>query len=67
MNKIYLKIPRKEITYLNKILEGYDHLGVVSTIDPREGLVMVHHTPDTREEVRRILQNMPFIEEFRDG
>ncbi len=63
-NKILLRIPRKDINFLNKIMEGYDNLGVVSTLDPQEGLVMVRVTPDTRREVMKILAEMPFAIEY---
>lgn len=62
-NKIFLKIPTKEITYLTKIIEGYDNLGVVSTIDAREGRVVIHLTPDTRPEIMEIISRLPFVEE----
>lgn len=66
-NKILLRIPRKDINFLNKIMEGYDNLGVVSTLDPQEGLVMVRVTPDTRREVMKILAEMPFTIEYLTG
>lgn len=65
-NRICLKIPKKEITYLTKIMEGYDNLGVVSTIDPKEGLVKIHITPDTRDAVRKILQHLPFVTDIME-
>lgn len=63
-NKVYLKIPKREITYLTKIIEGFDNLGVVSTINAQEGRVMIHLTPDTREEILAIITNLPFVEEI---
>lgn len=62
-NKVYLKIPKREITYLTKIIEGFDNLGVVSTIDAQEGRVMIHLTPDTRAEILNIIAQLPFVEE----
>lgn len=63
-NKIYLKVPKREITYLTKIIEGFDNLGVVSTINAQEGRVMIHLTPDTRAEIMGIIANLPFVEEI---
>lgn len=62
--KIYVKIPRKEITFLTKIIEGYDNLGVVTTLDAQQGLVMVQVTPDTILAVKEILRKIPEIEEM---
>ena len=62
MHEIYVKIPKNEISFLTKIFEGYDNLGVVSTIDRVEGLVVIRITPDTEADVRKILQNLSFVE-----
>ncbi|NLK52663.1 MAG: DUF4911 domain-containing protein, partial [Syntrophomonadaceae bacterium] len=42
-----------------RIIEGYDGLGIVSTIDPGQGLVVVWVTPDTQDEVTHILHFFP--------
>ena len=65
-DKILLKIPRKEITYLTKIIESYDNIGVVSTIERNEGLVMIRLTPDTEPIIRSILAELPFVEEIAE-
>lgn len=66
MNKILLRVPKKEISFLTKIMEGYNHQGIVSTVNAKEGLVKIHHTPDTKSTVLEILQNLPFVEEILD-
>jgi len=45
---------------LNKIIEGYGHLGIVSTIDRKAGLVVVKVTEETYPEIKQILLNLPF-------
>lgn len=64
MSRIYLRIPRKEITLLTKIIESYDNIGVVSTVDSAGGMVMIHITPDTRGIVMEIIKELPFVEEI---
>lgn len=64
-NKVFLKIPKRQIAFLTKIIEGYDNLGVVSTIDAQEGIVMIHLTPDTRQEILEIIAQLPFVEEVK--
>ncbi len=61
-NKLYLKVPKERITFLNKIIEGYDNLGVVTTINPKEGLVMIQMTPDTEKTIREIIGELDFVE-----
>lgn len=54
---IKLKLKPADIDFLNRVFEGYDGLGMVSTLDRKEGLVGIWVTPDTQEEVRLILEN----------
>jgi len=49
-----------DIDMFNKIIEGYGHLGIVSTIDRKMGMVVVRVTEDTYPEIKEILLNMPF-------
>lgn len=61
---ICLRIDPKNINYLNRIMEGYEYLGVVTTIDRAEGILMIRVTPDTYEEVKKILANLPIFYDF---
>ena len=65
-NKILLKLPKKKIANLNKIIEGYDNLGLVTTINADEGLALIHVTPDTRAPILKILAELTFIEVLQD-
>lgn len=58
--EIYVKVPRDKIALLTKIIEGYDNLGIVSTLRPAEGLVVIRVTPDTETDVRRVLGDLSF-------
>lgn len=52
------------VNYVNRIMEGYEYLGVVTTVDRSAGLLMIRATPDTADEVRRILADLPVKIEF---
>lgn len=56
---VYLKTAAQNIAFVCKIMEGYEHLGVVTTIDRYEGVLMIRSTPDTRIEVIKIIQALP--------
>ncbi|MGI6453291.1 MAG: DUF4911 domain-containing protein [Syntrophomonadaceae bacterium] len=56
---IQLKIAPKDIDLLTKIMEAYEHLGVVSTVDRKAGLLIVTGTEDTIPEVLEVLANAP--------
>lgn len=50
---------------LTKLIEAYDNLGIVSTIDRSCGLVVIRGTVDTYSELIDILNNLPFEVEFQ--
>ena len=39
--KIYLRINPRRIYFLKFLLEGYDGMAILSTVDARQGVVMV--------------------------
>ncbi|MZP31257.1 DUF4911 domain-containing protein [Heliobacterium undosum] len=55
-----VRINPSHIFYLDIILEGFGHLGVPTTVDKEAGLVLIRTTPDTREEVIRVLESLPW-------
>jgi len=65
-SEIYVKIPRKEISFLTKIIEGHDNLGVVSTVCPESGLAVIRITPDTADDIRKVLAGLSFVEEIAE-
>ncbi len=56
---VYFRTERALITYVVRILEGYEHLGVVTTVDSRAGIARVRATADTAQMVRDILESLP--------
>ncbi|SHG81371.1 protein of unknown function [Thermosyntropha lipolytica DSM 11003] len=57
---IYAKIAPENIDRITRIIEAYENVGIVSTADRKNGLVIIRGTADTYEELKRILLNMPF-------
>lgn len=57
---IYLILNPAHIDFLNKILEGYEHLGVLSTMDRQQGLAVVRGTTDTYQDLLQVLNHLPF-------
>jgi hypothetical protein len=55
---LFIKIPTTEIACLNFILESYEGVAVVRTIDPREGIVEVMVPPSYQEEIKEILKDL---------
>lgn len=55
---VYIALDPHDVNYVNRILEGYEYLGVLTTLDPRRALCCIHATADTREEVIALLTDL---------
>ena len=55
---IYFKVNPSQINFINRVMEGYEYLGVVTTINKSEGILVIRTTPDTAGEVSNILKNL---------
>lgn len=62
--ELYVKVPKDKISLFTKIIEGYDNLGIVSTINPEEGLTVIRFTPGTAAEIRKVAADLPFAAEI---
>jgi hypothetical protein len=56
--KRYYRIDRREIAFFKFILEAYDGLAVVSTIDPQSGIVVLHIAPGCEQDVEKIVAEL---------
>lgn len=57
---IYTQVEPERIADVNWIMEGYEHLAMVSTVDGTSGLIKFYATPDTYFDTLDIIENMPF-------
>ena len=57
--RIDVKVDPRNIDFLNRVFEGYDHLCIVSTVDPAEGHIKLWGYGKTGP-VKRVLKGMPF-------
>ena len=65
----YFKIKPSDIAYMKFILESYEGLGVLRTIDPRNGIVEVMVPPGLEEDSEMVLEGLRdeiFIERIED-
>ena len=56
--KKYLRIDRREICFLKFILEAYDGIASITTVNPDLGVVRLHIPPGCVEDVEIILQDL---------
>lgn len=61
---VRIKVEPRNITYISRIMEGYEYFGVVTTIDRGEGLLLIRTTPDMSPEIQQILSSLPIDVEF---
>lgn len=61
---IHVRLEPTHINYVNRIMEGYEYLGVVTTVNSSEGIIAIRVTPDTVNDVRTILANLPIDFEY---
>ncbi|WP_301834104.1 DUF4911 domain-containing protein [uncultured Veillonella sp.] len=57
---LYFHIDPKHTNYVNRILEGYEYVGVMTSVD-KTGRCMVRCTPDTRSLAIDILSRLPEV------
>lgn len=57
---VYFHIDPKHTNYVNRILEGYEYVGVMTTVD-YNGRCMLRCTPDTRQLAIDILSTLPEV------
>lgn len=57
---VYFRIPPREMTFVTRIIEGYEYLGVVTALDGKAGIGFVRTTADTAAMTRDVLQSLPF-------
>ncbi|MBW2604497.1 MAG: DUF4911 domain-containing protein [Deltaproteobacteria bacterium] len=56
--KKYLRIDRREICFLKYILEAYDGIATLTTIDAHQGVVLLRIAPGCEDEVETILKDL---------
>lgn len=58
-----LEISPERIHFLKFILEGYDNLAILSTLDAGQGLVEIRYPAEIESDLKKILHNIgPQIE-----
>ena len=56
--EIYLRIQRQDIALLKFVIESYEGIGIVRTIDRKRATVVVLAMPDLLEQVRAVLESL---------
>lgn len=62
--EILIRTDVKNINYINQIMEGYEYLGVVTTVKDAVGVLRIRTTPDTYLDVKEVLDHLPIDIEY---
>lgn len=65
MENIYLKLSRKDLVGLQFLLEGYERLSTITTIDPREAVVRIMIIPEFLTDFQIILSELKNSVDFQ--
>ncbi|GEM_PF-967130 len=55
---IYLRIPVQEIAYLKFLVESYDDLGILRTLNPEKGEVVILTVKDSLSTLHELLDSL---------
>ncbi len=56
--KQHYRVDRREIAFIRFIVEAYDGLAVVTTLDPETGLIEFQIAPGCEQDVATILEDL---------
>ncbi len=56
--EFYIQSEKKHIDFINKIIEAYEGIGVVRTLDAKEGRIKIISTSDYKDVVRGVLKDL---------
>ena len=60
--RVYIEIPPAEVNYINRLIEGYEYLGVLTTLDAKRATCQINSTADTRETVIHVLTHLQDVQ-----
>ena len=58
LTRLRIRIDPEQIYFLKFILEAYDNLAIISTVDRHEGIMELKYPPELEEDVKGVLQSM---------
>jgi hypothetical protein len=58
MIKKWLKLNRKDIVLVQLIIEGYEGMATVTTIDPHAAIIQISIMPDFIQEIINVIEDL---------
>ena len=60
--RVYIEIPPEAVNYINRIIEGCEYLGILTTLDPKRATCQINSTADTRDIVIDVLTHLTDVD-----
>ncbi len=60
--RVYIEIPPEAVNYINRIIEGYEYLGILTTLDPKRATCQINSTADTRDIIIDVLTHLTDVD-----
>ena len=60
--RVHIEIPPEAVNYINRIIEGYEYLGILTTLDPKRATCQINSTADTRDIVIDVLTHLTDVD-----
>lgn len=60
--RVYIETPPEAVNYINRIIEGYEYLGILTTLDPKRATCQINSTADTRDIVIDVLTHLTDVD-----
>ncbi len=60
--RVYIEITPEAVNYINRIIEGYEYLGILTTLDPKRATCQINSTADTRDIVIDVLTHLTDVD-----
>ena len=60
--RVYIEISPDAVNYINRIIEGYEYLGILTTLDPKRATCQINSTADTRDIVIDVLTHLTDVD-----
>lgn len=60
--RVYIEIPPEAVNYINRIIESYEYLGILTTLDPKRATCQINSTADTRDIVIDVLTHLTDVD-----
>ena len=56
--ELYYRVDRRQISFLRFIFESYDGIGMITTLDPNEGIIVIRVAPGCESDVDCLMASL---------